>query len=224
MITFDGLKYDVHVKGHITFLKSLNSTFEIQARTEAAGSGKGAPAVTTGVLVRQPVENIPTIQVSMANSADSEKALVINNCPVQVYADGVPVDFSGKKGNKFTGGTVKVKKGKILLNYPDQKIRLRMKVKFYRRCLFSVDYLLLDCKSRTDSLVGVLGSPNDVEEDEWMDRMGNPLPIPAIKRSRTFKPSFDYVKENWCIKNSVDSLFTNEPGMTFADYNQCGNE
>jgi hypothetical protein len=207
--------------GELTFLKSLNSTFEIQARTEPAGSGPGAPAVTTGIVVNQPKENIPVVQVSMAKSSDSEQALVINNCPVQVFLDGEAVDFSGNKGSKFSGGSVKVKKQTILLHYPSENLRLRMKVKFYRRCLFSVDYIIKDCNERTDSLVGILGSPNGIGADEWMDRKGNALEIPKMGRGRYFKPSYDYVTENWCITDGSESYFTHKGYKTFDDINQC---
>jgi hypothetical protein len=64
MVTFDGVEYDVHVKGELTFLKSLDSGFEIQGRTEAVENLGSGPAVTTAVVVKE--DNLPKIQVSLA--------------------------------------------------------------------------------------------------------------------------------------------------------------
>jgi hypothetical protein len=55
IVTFDGLSYDVHVKGELTFLKSLDpeNDFTIQARTVAVKNHPKGPAVTTGVVVHE---------------------------------------------------------------------------------------------------------------------------------------------------------------------------
>lgn len=222
MTTFDGLKYDVHVKGELTFLKSLNSTFEIQARTEAAGNGPGAPAVTTAIVVHEDSKkNLPVVQVSMALSEDSDSAVVINKCPVQLFVDGEALDITA--GTGVSGIDLKVKKSDILIEYKETKLKLRLKVKFYRRCLFSVDYILSDCRP-DDTLVGILGSPDGNEDNEWMKRDGTPLKIPQIKRSRYFKPSYDYAAKNWCLENDSESYFTYEDGTDFDYFDYCGNE
>eukprot|EP00980_Cylindrotheca_fusiformis_P008662 scaffold1848_cov111-Cylindrotheca_fusiformis.AAC.3 len=222
MTTFDGLKYDVHAKGELTFLKSLDSTFEIQARTEAAGNGPGAPAVTTGLVIHEDSAlELPTIQVSMALSEDSENAVMINKCPVNLFVDGKAMDITDGTGVK--GIDLKVKRDKIFLSYKETKMDITMKVKFYRRCLFSIDYVLRDCRP-DDTLVGILGSPDGDETNEWMKRDGTPLEIPKISRSRYFKPSYDYAVKNWCLESDSESYFTYEDGADFAYYDYCGNE
>jgi hypothetical protein len=107
----------------------------------------------------------------MAQSADSENAVMINNCPVQLFVDGVSRDIT--EGTGVRGVDLRMKGNKILLRYKETEVSLRLNVKFYIRCLFSVNYVLRDCRP-DDSLVGLLGSPDGDETNEWMTRDGTP--------------------------------------------------
>ena len=78
-------------------VKSLDSAFEIQGRTEAVENHNARPAVTTGIVVNE-IEDNPKIQVSLARDASgtyTEELHAIGcrgnncNCPVQLFVDGV---------------------------------------------------------------------------------------------------------------------------------------
>jgi hypothetical protein len=224
IVTFDGLKYDVHVKGELTFLKSLDSTFEIQARIEVAGTKPEGPAVTTGVVVHEDAtKELPTIQVSMAQDAEiSDNAEFVGNCPVQLYVDGVSRAIS--TGTGISAATVEVDGKRITVNYPETRLKLTLDVYVYlNTCHFTVDYILLDCRP-DNNLIGILGSPNGNATDDWMTRVGTPLEIPPQKWGRHFKPSYEYSQDNWCLVTENDSHFTYEPGTNYTYFDHCENE
>eukprot|EP00980_Cylindrotheca_fusiformis_P020280 scaffold7330_cov146-Cylindrotheca_fusiformis.AAC.19 len=221
MITFDGFKYDVHVKGEITFLKSLDSALEIQARTEAVENHAGKPAVTTGIVVHEK-DDLPTIQVSLAQDADnSENVEVLGGCPVQLFVDGVSKPLSG--GTHSNSASVHTEDKKIFIQYSSQ-VKVVMKVEIWRQtCHFTVDYILGDCR-KDERIIGVLGTPNKNWRDEWMDRDGNKIDYPVPMGSgMNFKPAYNYVQDNWCIIKESDSYFTYEPGTDFNFFDKCDN-
>jgi hypothetical protein len=221
IVTFDGVTYDVHVKGELTLLKSADpaSTFEIQARTQAVENHSARPAVTTAVVVyEEETKNLPIIQVSLAQDTNTaENVVTIANCPVQLFVDGVSRDITTGSGR--AGGTVQVSGNRIVVEYPDTQLRLDMIVRSWRNtCHFSVDYVLADCRPE-DELVGLLGSPNGEWRDDWMKRDGTLVDIPLSKRDRRFGKAFEYSK-NWCITSDT-SYFTYEEGTEFSTFDEC---
>lgn len=223
MVTFDGLRYDVHVKGEITFVKSLNSEFEIQARTEAVENHAGKPAVTTGIAIFENA-SLPKIQVSLAQDAEtSENVETLGGCPIQLFVDGDSKPLSGGTGS--AGASVHTQGTKIIIQYPDTKLKVVMAVNVWRQtCHFSVDYILADCREG-EEIIGVLGSPNGEWRDDWMERDGTPVALPVPLSSGTsFEPAYNYVRDNWCLAEASDSLFTYEPGTSFNSFDQCDNE
>merc|ERR1712232_1241245 len=92
-------------------------------------------------------------------------------------------------------------------------------VKVWRNtCHFSVTYFLADCPC-DGSLVGILGQPDGDWTDDWHDHSGNPVDIPASRRSRRGKPAYDY-SLTWCLTDA-ESKFTYEPGMDHGDHDFC---
>mmetsp|Transcript_37059 Transcript_37059/g.90070 ORF Transcript_37059/g.90070 Transcript_37059/m.90070 type:complete len:430 (-) Transcript_37059:448-1737(-) len=158
VVTFDGLLYDVHVLSEVTMLKSQNTDFEIQARLEAVpGHFNGDPAVTTGVVVREADARLPTIQVSLAQSSDSEKAVTfLDDCHVQLFVDGVARDITTGSGR--SDASVVVRNRLIKVEYPTMNLALDMEIRVWSNaCHFSIDYILMDCRPE-DDLIGILGS------------------------------------------------------------------
>ena len=77
IVTFDGIAYDVHVKGELTFLKSLSTDFTIQARTEVVANHPRGPAVTTAVVVHEDSTlGLPIVQVSLGQDENSENVFL----------------------------------------------------------------------------------------------------------------------------------------------------
>eukprot|EP00980_Cylindrotheca_fusiformis_P012252 scaffold2993_cov154-Cylindrotheca_fusiformis.AAC.1 len=216
IITFDGVKYDVHVKGTLTFLKSLDSGFEIQVQTEAVENHPMRYAVTTGLVVTE--DNLPKIQVSMPRFPDAtEDVVTMKGCPVQLFVDGVPRDV--RTGSGAPGVTVQTKKNRILIEYPSTGLQLDMQVTEWRNtCHFSVDYVLGDCRCG-ETLVGILGSPNGDWHDDWMEEDGTPVDIPPDDHCRRFECGFNYSK-TWCVPEE-DSNFDYGDGTDYDTYDEC---
>jgi len=219
LVTFDGLKYDVHALGEVILLKSLDSEFEIQGRMEEAGHFGGLkPAVTTGVAVRESQEKgLPEVQVSMAN--DPSAPDTVGSCPVELYVDGEKLDL--QLGFEWDDVKFSLYGQKITLEYPT--VRLELEVSFYGRCFFSVNYILLDDCRPDERLVGLLGTPNGNLSDDWMTRDGTTIPLPEGVGGFFFGPAYEYSTTNWCIADPEESFFTYEPSKDFYDYAHCGN-
>ena len=235
-VTFDGLKYDCQANGEVVLLKSLISNFEIQGRFSLAGSDV---TVTTGVVVRESGDETtgssttPIIQVSMATTdatSTPATATTLVGCPVMFYVDGSVQDLSsltsGEFGGNFAGVIITIPSSNtIVISYPSTDLRLEMTVSSFRNvCYFSVDYYLRDeyCKATSsEQLVGLLGSPNNNKDDDWMTMDGTALPIPEGFKSLIYEPAYDYCTANWCLRDASLSLFTYEAGTTFNDFANC---
>jgi hypothetical protein len=223
MVTFDGIKYDVHAKGEVILVKSLNSTFEIQARMEVTGNkGPTGPAVTSGVVIKEDeTKNLPTIQVSAARSAESENVVLVNSCPVQLFVDGVSKSLTDGTGTEKATVDVLFNR-RIEIEYPETNLMLKIGVKINKvgDCVFNVDYILADCR-REEHLVGLLGTPNGEYIDDWMTRNGTVLNIPNNTKGRYLSPAYNYTVENWCILEESESNFNYESGTDFDYFENC---
>lgn len=223
MRTFDGIKYDAHAKGEVILVKSLNSTFEIQARFEATGKkGTAGPAVTTGIVVKEDAtKNLPTVQVSAARGSDSTDAVVVNGCPLNLYVDGISKNIT--EGSGSTGATVDiVNRNAVEIEYEETNLLLKIGVKIGMggKCVFNVRYILADCR-REEHLVGLLGTPNGDYSDDWMTRNGTVLEIPDDTKGRYLSPAYNYTVTNWCIIEESESYFAYESGTDFDYFQNC---
>lgn len=218
LVTFDGLRYDVHVKGELTFLKSADSTFEIQARTQAVENHPARPAVTTAVVVYEDeTKNLPIIQVALAQDEGDELVTPIGGCPVLLYVDGEARDITTGVGKP--GATVQVSGKRIVVEYAETQLRLDLTVNVWRNtCHFSVDYVLADCR-KDEELSGLLGTPDGEYRNDWTTPDGTVVEIPSTRRDRTFGKAFEYAK-NWCITPST-SHFIYEEGTNFDTFDEC---
>jgi hypothetical protein len=224
MVTFDGIKYDVHAKGEVILVKSLNSTFEIQGRMENSGNKRRAtgPAVTSGVVIKEDeTKNLPTIEVSAARSAESENAVLVNNCPVLLFVDGVSKSLTDGTGTEKATVDVLFNR-RIEIEYPETNLMLKIGVKINVAgdCVFNIDYILADCR-REEHLVGLLGTPNGEFIDDWMTRNGTVLNIPNNTYDRYLGTAYNYTVENWCISEESESNFNYESGTDFDYFEKC---
>jgi hypothetical protein len=218
--TFDGVSYDVHVKGELTFLKSLDSGFEIQGRTEAVENHSGSPAVTTAVVVKE--DNLPKIQISLAtqDAATAENVVTIANCPVQLFVDDAARVITSGSGT--LDATVQVSGNRIVVEYSETRLRLDMTVRSWRNtCHFSVNYVMGDCRC-DETLVGILGNPNDERVDDWMEHDGTPVDIPSSRRELRFEMAYEYSK-TWCV-TAETSNFSYETDSDFDTFDECSDE
>ena len=221
MVTWDGLRYDVHVHGELIFAKSLDasSSFQIQARTEPVENHDAKPAVTTGIVITD--NGMPKIQVSMPRDEDEPCTEVINGCPVELYVDDELRKPSHGSGSDLA--KVDVSGSRITVQYPgNSQIKVVMDVTSWRNeCHFSVTYTLGTCRS---DIVGLLGSPDGEWRNDWMDTSGNPLTIPDdLRRGSGFAPTMEYTRDNWCVPNESSSNFAYEHDTDFDTFDICDN-
>lgn len=227
IVTFDGLSYDVHVKGELTFLKSLDADndFTIQARTVAVKNHPKGPAVTTAVVVHEDSRlSLPVVQVSLGQDANSAFATEFttsrnDKCYVQLFVDDEAKDILGGSGKN--GASVQVNGNRIVVEYPTTNLKLDIKVSSWRQeCHFSVDYYLVDCRC-DETLVGILGQPDFPRQwiNDWHDHSGNAVPIPSRRSDRRGKKAYDYSR-TWCI-SAGESHFAYEPGMSHSNFDEC---
>eukprot|EP00980_Cylindrotheca_fusiformis_P000531 scaffold131_cov125-Cylindrotheca_fusiformis.AAC.8 len=216
IITFDGVRYDVHVKGELTFLKSLSSGFEIQARTQPM-KGRDDFMITTGVVVKD--DNLPKIQVSFATEdADAaDNVVAMDGCPVQLFVDDVPRDITFGSGTP--DATVQIAGNRIVVEYPSTKLQLDMMIQSGKyNCNLNIKYLLGDCRCG-ETLVGILGNPNGERNDDWMEEDGTPVEIPENGNDRRFEEAYNYSK-TWCVTEDTSNFAYNE-GTDFDTFDGC---
>jgi hypothetical protein len=74
-----------------------------------------------------------------------------------------------------------------VVEYPETKLQLDMRVLSWRNtCYFTVNYVLGDCRC-DETLVGILGNPNDEWVDDWMQHDGTPVGIPSSLAQKTLR-------------------------------------
>jgi len=231
---FPGLRYDVHVKGDFVLVKSLDSVFEIQGRTEAVENHNARPAVTTGIVVNEVGDN-PRIQLSLARDASGTYTEELRasccsgdhcECPIQLFVDGVARPVSSGSGNTKASVEVSDVSGgkRVTIQYPETKVKVTMDVRNWRQtCHFSVTYPLADCRPN-ERIVGLVGSPDKEWRNDWMKRDGTVIPIPPVlKKGSGFQPTYEYTRDNWCVETESDSYFEYEASTDFAFFDECDN-
>lgn len=70
----------------------------------------------------------------------------------------------------------------------------------------------------SETIFGLLGSPNLDSSDDWMSRNGTPIPIPQDQSSRLYQSAYDYCTTTWCVRNATESLFTYNKDSSFSDF------
>jgi len=221
LITWDGLKYDVHAKGEVVMTRSLDSDFEIQARlTGLSKSSTAGPAVTTGIAVRDP--GFPTLQVNVAD-ANSATAEDLGGCPIDLFVDGAPTSLTSWEGSQGARVLTNEDADKVIIEYVESNIRIDMRLKKYSdTCLFSVDYFLADCYNN-ENLIGLLGSPDGDWTNDWMTQNDTVIPLPDGVEKFFFEPAYNYSVDNWCTRTPEETIFSYEGDKDFFDYAKCGN-
>lgn len=72
----------------------------------------------------------------------------------------------------------------------------------------------------TQGGLGLLGSPNQNTQDDWMNPEGEPLEIP--REEDRYEAQFHYCRDNWCV-SQIDSIMAYSGNKTYEDV-KCGNE
>lgn len=194
-VTFDGLKYDCQALGEVTLAKSMVSSIEVQGRFKQFGSSSAT--VTEGVVA---TDGERTIEVSLDEGGE-----------FHFYVDGIEATEDDE--NLLVSGQ----------NTVDFTLPSGLALSVVRKRLFLAVYLdlnvcLLGDTVEPESIIGLLGSPNGDQTDDWMTRDGTVLEIGS---DLLFREAYEYCTENWCLPDPSDSLFSFYPEGTSAEDFNC---
>jgi len=225
MTTFDGVKYDCQGEGEFHVLKSLNSTFELQAR-----------------FVKFVDDRRPTVGKSVVfNTGDGEPPIQINvpdgtvdgKCTPYVYVDGIRKEYEevikyGVGDDNIQVQGTQTRQGKqigFIMYYHNSGVQLTTMAKKSSKngCVIAAKLCLPYKYMRSqETFVGLLGTPNDDPSDDWMDKNLEKLTIPSSRDGLRFGRAYDFCVSNWCIRDRNHSLFTYESGTeSYEGYSNC---
>jgi hypothetical protein len=206
--TFDGLKYDCQGHGEFILGKSTITRREFQGRFHKINE---RVSVMKGVVV-QDEGATPRVQITSPVTDDAVPDIV-NGCPFQLFVDGEQISIldgldSADLKIEFDGKTVKV-------TYPVSELVVSVKLGG-GRCKMNACFQMPDTD---DVMVGMIGSPDDDFNNDWMDRTGNVIALPSDKRGPS---TYAYCVDNWCVKDPAESMFFyNERGVDYHDFYRC---
>lgn len=197
--------------------------YEVQARFEK--HWEKSITLIEAVVVKHADD--PIVQVGFAETpvATTREYSVSEDftCHIDLYVGGERLDVvAGYEDDKVD---VTETRGAITIVYKDSglTVALRPITRYaYWDCYFST-YVCLDQRTPalSQGVVGLLGTPNGDDKDEWMNRNGTTLTSPTSTFERMGRPAYNYCTGTWCVETFEDSLFTYEPGKTHTDYYGC---
>lgn len=220
--TFDRLQFDCQAFGLFTMVTSLETPgFRIQERfTSVGGSGLCSQAsVSTGIVVGE--IGLPTIQVSIPDGAVTDPSGTIGACPVDLYEDGQREDLLTYAGPP--GIALSISGSRITVSYPSTGVQVHLQLRESSSfgCFLLVQVFLPITYRSNETVLGLLGTPNDSGADDWVAPDGTLYLAPINEAQRIFSPAYNYCVTNWCIRNETESIFTFRPGESFTATTGC---
>jgi hypothetical protein len=194
----DGVQYNCQAQCEITLSKSLNSSFEVQGCFTRYLSSDWL-TVCNGVVIKVS-DDLPVVQVSRAREGE----------PVLLYVDNIAIL------NGFESEDVVVihDSATILVDYPQHGLHARITI----NSVYMNLYLQLPVSMLSEQIVGLLGSPNSVRNDDWMDHVGNSIDMPfGTPGAFLFRPAYEYCRQ-WCLESFEKSLFVYQHGFDFGSF------
>lgn len=168
-----------------------------------------------------------TVQVDMAES-QSDKSLMMENVPMNLYVDGVQRSFAEGSGDHRV--SVTVSGFEIFIGFATTGITVNVQVRPFARDDHSnimnrhknatipgsltSHVCFPDDNENIVGIKGLVGTPTQNFADDFMEADGTPIDEPSNK--------FDYCVNNWCVTDPSATMFTFEDGFSFADYDECG--
>jgi len=221
IITFDRLGFDCQAAGEFVMVKSLDDpSFQIQERFTAVESSSNCTraSVSTGIVMQD--TDMPTVQISTPRTGQTNSLNTINSCPIDIFVDGVPTALGDPIGNNVGVGWWDM--GVDINNHNSQvRIQIRVETSATFGCHFLTSVFLPDTFRPAETLLGLLGTCNFDESDDWRTSDGAILPVPTTLEEKLFSTSYNYCVDNWCIHDEADSIFIYGSGESFGDIYQC---
>lgn len=223
--TFDRLRFDCQAQGIFTMLTSLeDSRFKIQEKfTSVNGSNVCSQAsVSTGIVVQE--VGLPTIQLSVPTGDSTGANVLPNGCPIDFFLNGSQRDLMLGSDNPLVQVQSFSNDIRIVHRDTDLEIAVSIRQSSAFGCFFLVQvFLPLDYRLG-ETLLGLLGTPNDNRNDDWVDPNGNSYLPPQNEEQSVFGPAYNYCVDNWCIRDEEASAFTLRRDESFSSLkNGCDN-
>lgn len=201
-----------------------DSEFEIQERFTAVETDCGQASVSTGFVVQ--ADNLPKVQVSIPRSSGVTSEPVVNGCPVNFFSGGGLLNTPDPELNAF-GVTITIDgdDNEISVLYPSKLLvisTVRNSMDF--GCFLRVQVMLPIDYLAGETLIGLLGQPDDDITNDWLDKSGNVVEQPTNEQDLLFGWAYDYCRINWCISEESDSLFTYVNDENFDSISGCNVE
>lgn len=205
--------------------------FKIQERFTSVGSGICSQAsVSTAVAISE--VDIPTVQLSIPRlieeNRETEETTMVNDCPVDLYVDSIKLirwTASDAQNLYDIGIDISVAGSVITVKNTMTGVRSDIAVRNSAAfgCFFTMQHFLPRNYRPSDTLVGLLGTPNDNRGDDWISPDGTSYNPPANEAESIFSTSYQYCVENWCVRDESDSLFqyNSEDGESFETMFGC---
>lgn len=229
--TFDRLRFDCQAAGEFTMLTSLeNPEFRIQERFISVASDQCSQAsVSTAVVIQE--EGLPPIQISIPRGMDTSGSQEVSAvggggmmCPVDLFMSGTMSPLSeGVPGNPNV--TVTVTGARIRIFFPFTGVQVRSTIRFSTKfgCHLTVQvFIPFDYRS-SETLLGLLGTPNGNRLDDWIMPNGTAYGNPTSPEDSIFSPSYVYCTTQWCIQNDAESVmsYRDNDEESFEVFHQC---
>lgn len=204
IVTYDGLRYSCQGHGDHILATSLDSGFELQGKFQRPvdASIKGA-TIMTGFHLKTGRPDEPDIEFDISQ--------IHRKWWVGGEAKNIDHNYS-QLGTQTTGNPYLqyfATRGTRMFYYPGSQIQLKVTYNFQSRDrlgLYINIELCLPEDLKSERIIGILGSPDENDTNDWMDAAGATLPITDTK----WEGAFNYCKENWCIEDESRNRFHNK--------------
>jgi len=226
--TFNRLRFDCQASGEFTMVTSLQTpAFAIQERFESVGSNVCSQAsVSTGVVINEP--GIPKVQISIGHEDDvintGSLSVVGNECPINVYVDGSIQESVASLEDLNDQVTISWPSLRIFFPFTGVQVRPTIRYSPSFGCHFTLQVFIPFVYRSDETILGLLGTPNNLRGDDWISSDGSPYANPTNIEESIFGASYEYCVSQWCIQDETASLFTYGPDESFASYYQCDRE
>lgn len=202
IVTFDNYRYSCQGKGEFVLFQALPTGALVQSRFE-----NQSPLVSfaTGMAATGGF-NSSTVQLSIpeTGSADLELFVDATQTTLGSYDDEIVSVF--QNGDVYT----------VFFKQSGLNVVVRYIRTSFRHLSVQVQ---VPPALRSDDIRGLLGSPDNIPLNDWMDSSG--VVVPVATTGRRDQAAYDYCTTHWCTRSDTDSLFTYNPGFGFDFYNGC---
>ncbi len=219
LTTFDNLKYDCQGQGEFVLVRSLEGRFEVQARFSALDHDDRTSKITA-VAISQGLDT-PVVQLSLPENP-SETTEKVDVCLLDLWVDGTQRSIhEGSGQDKAVEVTVSGKRVNLLYKSSGAAVTVDVMSSSTFECFLNTFVCLPDSNKSLLDAIGLMGTPNNVLTDDWMEQDGNSLQLPTSPDGLLYELAYEYCMMNWCLRSASDSLFSYENEFGFSFYEKC---